>query len=81
MRRRHPWHSVATQTLPPAWAQNASLEIAHSYVIEKYGNISGYEVQPFFSMGYEGLDINTEDDWAYAEWLVETGRAQLPEVG
>ena len=79
-RGEQPRHSVATQVLPPAYAQNASLEIARTDVIERFGNISGREVMPFFSRGYEGYDINTEDDWEYAEWLVETGRAKLPEV-
>ena len=75
-----PRHSVPTQTLPPAYAQNASLEIARTDVIERFGNISGREVMPFFSQGHEGYDINTQDDWDYAEHLVETGRAKLPEV-
>jgi CMP-N-acetylneuraminic acid synthetase len=75
-----PRHSIASQSLPPAWAQNASLEIARMSVIGDYGNISGREVMPFFSMGHEGIDLNTEDDWSYAEWLVRTRRAVLPEV-
>lgn len=75
-----PRHSVPSQTLPPAYAQNASLEIARTDVIERFGNISGREVMPFFSQGNEGMDINTQEDWDYAEYLLETGRAKLPEV-
>ena len=75
-----PLHSVATQTLPPAWAQNASLEIARTDVVTRYGNISGREVMPFFSQGYEGLDLNTKEDWDYCEYLVATGRAKLPRI-
>ena len=78
--RPRPLHSVASQALPPAWAQNASLEIARADVVKRYGNISGREVMPFFSRGYEGCDLNTQDEWDYAEWLVATGRAKLPEV-
>ena len=80
MPRPHPLHSVASQSLPPAWAQNASLEIARADVVTRYGNISGREVMPFFSQGYEGHDLNTLEDWEYAEFLVATGRAKLPEV-
>ena len=79
-RGAQPWHSSPTQSLPPVLAQNASLEIAWTRVITEHGNISGDRVMPFFTEGYEGLDINDERDWWYAEHLVCTGQATLPEV-
>ena len=72
-----PSHSVPTQLLRQVWPQNASLEIAWTKTLKKYGNISGERVLPFFTEGYEGFDLNTEDDWQYAEWLIQTGRAKL----
>jgi hypothetical protein len=48
-------------------------------VTEK-GSISGSVIKPFFTQGYEGFDINSEDDWILAEALIERGLAQLPEV-
>lgn len=61
-----PWHSQPTQTLPTVYIQNASLEMAWSYVIPAFGTISGRKVAPFFTEGDEGFDINTEDDWTRA---------------
>lgn len=62
-----PWHSCPTQTLPQAYVQNASLEIAWTYVVEGYGSISGKKIMPFLTEGMEGFDINTEEDWKLAE--------------
>jgi N-acylneuraminate cytidylyltransferase len=68
-----PWHSSGTQTLPPVWAQNASLEIAWSKTVTKGGTIAGANVLAFQTEGYEGLDINTLEDWERAERLIEEG--------
>lgn len=73
-----PWHSAPTQALPTYYVQTASLEMAHSYVVTTYGTITGRKILPFFTEGVEAFDLNTEDDWAYAEWLIGTGRATLP---
>lgn len=75
-----PWHSMPTQALPEYYVQNASLEIAHARVVTHGRTISGKHVRPFLTTGYEGLDINSEDDWLLAEALVSAGRAVLPEV-
>lgn len=75
-----PAHSRATQSLPKVYAQNASLEIAHVRTVTEKHSISGNRVLPFFTEGFEGLDVNTELDWLFAEWLVEKGLAKLPEV-
>ncbi len=73
-------HSKPYQLLPHVYVQNASLEIAWTYVIYTIGNISGNIVKPFFTQGYEGVDINVPYDLKYVEWLVETGQAKLPDV-
>lgn len=75
-----PRHSSPTQTLPPVVRQNASLEMAHTAVVMVGGTIAGTTVSPFFTYGYEGLDINTKDDWTQAEELIERGEASLPDV-
>lgn len=73
-----PWHSQPTQRLPTVYIQNASLEMAWSYVIPAFGTISGRKVAPFFTDGYEGFDLNTEDDWQQAERLLAEGKVALP---
>lgn len=79
-RDTEPWHSLPTQTLPKVYVQNASLEMAWSYVIPAFGTISGRKVSPFFTEGYEGFDLNTEDDWQEAERLIEQGKVALPSL-
>ena len=62
-----PWHSSPTQSLPTVYVQNASLEMAWTYVVRDLHSISGTKISPFFIEGYEGFDINTESDWQEAE--------------
>lgn len=76
-----PFHSSPTQTLPPVYRQNASLEMAWTRVVADFGTISGDRVAPFFTFGYEGLDLNEPDDWTQAEKLIERGEATLPRIG
>lgn len=74
-----PWHSNQYQALPEVFAQNASLEMAWTRVVER-GSIAGEAVMPFFTEGYEGFDLNNPLDWLLAEDLVRRGAATLPEV-
>jgi N-acylneuraminate cytidylyltransferase len=66
-----PAHSVPTQTLPPVYVQNASLELAWRATVERTGTISGIKVAPFFTEYPEGFDINDEEDFIRAEQLAE----------
>jgi len=75
-----PWHSSQYPSLPEVYTQNASLEIAWSRVVFEQGSIAGDVLMPFFTEGYEGLDVNTEYDWGLAEYLVNTRQAELPPV-
>lgn len=77
---RQPKHSVPYQALPPVYVQNASLEIAWTRVIKETGTISGNRIVPFLTEGYEGFDINREEDWILLEALLDRGLAKLPEV-
>ncbi len=75
-----PFHSSQYAALPTVYVQNASLEIAWTRVITQQHTIAGETLLPFFTEGDEGIDINTGEDWWYAEHLVGEGNAQLPEV-
>lgn len=75
-----PWHSCPTQTLPTYYVQNASLEMAWTYVVKAFGTISGTKIAPFFTEGYEGFDLNTLDDWRDAERLIAEGLVELPRL-
>jgi N-acylneuraminate cytidylyltransferase len=71
---------MAYQALPRVFVQNASLEIAWSRVPLEEGTIAGTRIIPFFTEGYEGVDLNDERDWLYAEQLVAAGTASLPSI-
>lgn len=73
-----PWHSRPYSTLPTVYVQDASLEFAWAKTVERLGSIAGESVVPFISTNYEGLDINTEEDWRFAEFCLAEGFVSLP---
>src|SRR6266571_99392 len=73
-----PWHSSPTQTLPTIYRQNASLEMAWSYVVTSSNTISGMKIAPFYTEGFEGFDVNDESDWEEAERVIAHGLVALP---
>lgn len=75
-----PWHSSQYAALPAVYVQNASLEIAWTRVVDETRTIAGTVIVPFFTEGGEGLDVNTEKDWWYAEHLISISKARLPVV-
>ncbi len=77
---RPPMHSTQVASLPEIYVQNASLEIAYTRVVFARHTISGNSIMPFFTEGFEGVDINEPRDLWYAEHLVAAGQAHLPEV-
>lgn len=75
-----PWHSNQYAKLPEIWVQNASLEIAKTDVISRYGKITGNHIIPFFTQDFEGHDINHEDDFELAEKIIAKNNDVLPPV-
>ena len=75
------WHAGQYQALPPVYIQNSALEIAWTRVVTETGTREGRVVAPFFTEGYEGFNVDDEDDWERAERLVASGLATLPAVG
>ena len=61
------WHAGQYQALPPVYVQNSALEIAWTRVVEATGTREGRVLAPFLTEGYEGLNIDDEDDFALAE--------------
>lgn len=74
------WFSSPTQSLPEVWVQNASLEIAFSRCVRESESISGNRIAPFKTVFPEGIDINSEFDFAKAKMVVDEGLFSLPEV-
>jgi len=75
-----PYHSTQYAALPDVYVQNASLEIAWTRVVSAGRTIAGETLLPFITEGDEGVDINAEEDWWYANHLLDGGRAQLPDI-
>jgi CMP-N,N'-diacetyllegionaminic acid synthase len=75
-----PWHSNQYQALPEVYVQNASLEFAWSENVFTRGTIAGDVVVPFVTTGFEGFDVNYEEDWQRAEQLIAAGKVTLPPV-
>ena len=74
------WHAGQYQALPPVYVQSSALEIAWTRVVEGTGTREGRVLAPFLTDGYDGLNIDDEDDFTLAETLVANGRATLPAV-
>lgn len=75
-----PWHSSQYAALPEIYTQDASLEIAWTYLAFEQNTIAGESIIPFVSQGFEGFDINESEDFWMAERLVATNMAVLPDV-
>ena len=75
------WHAGQYQALPEVYVQNSALEIAWSRVVFATGTREGRTVAPFFTEGYEGFNVDDEEDWERARALVEAGVVSLPRVG
>ena len=75
-----PWHSSQYPSLPKVYVQNASLEIARTKVVFEEKTIAGNVLIPFFTLNYEGFDVNSSYDWNLAEHLVKNDQTKLPAV-
>jgi CMP-N,N'-diacetyllegionaminic acid synthase len=74
------WHAGQYQALPEVYVQNSALEIAWTRVVFATGTREGRTVAPFLTTGYEGFNIDDEEDWERARSLVKSGAASLPRV-
>ena len=74
------WHAGQYQALPEIYVQNSALEIAWTRVVSQTGTREGRVVAPYLTRGYEGFNIDEEDDWDRARRLLDAGEAVLPEV-
>jgi CMP-N,N'-diacetyllegionaminic acid synthase len=75
-----PWHSSQYGSLPEIYVQNASLEIAWSNVVLEKNSIAGETIVPFCSEGFEGFDINNQEDMFLANYYIANGMAILPRI-
>jgi CMP-N,N'-diacetyllegionaminic acid synthase len=74
------WHAGQYQALPPIYVQNSALEIAWTRVVSQTGTREGRVVAPYLTEGYEGFNIDDEEDWDRARRLLDSGAVDLPVV-
>ena len=74
------WHAGQYQALPEVYVQNSALEIAWTRVVSQTDTREGRVVAPYLTEGYEGFNIDDEEDWERARRLLDAGLAALPEV-
>jgi CMP-N,N'-diacetyllegionaminic acid synthase len=74
------WHAGQYQALPEIYVQNSALEIAWTRVVSQTGTREGRVVAPYLTRGYEGFNIDDEEDWDRARRLLDAGEVALPEV-
>lgn len=74
------WHAGQYQALPAVYSQNSALEIAWTRVVSETGTREGRVVAPFLTQGYEGFNVDDEEDWEHAERLFASGVATLTTV-
>ena len=74
------WHAGQYQALPRVYVQNSALEIAWTRVVTETGTREGRVLTPYLTEGYEGFNVDDEEDWARAEALVASGAATLPAI-
>lgn len=74
------WHAGQYPALPEVWIQNSALEIVRTQAVLATGTREGRVVAPFFTQGYEGFNVDDEEDFERAERLVVSGAASLPTV-
>jgi CMP-N,N'-diacetyllegionaminic acid synthase len=74
------WHAGQYPALPQVFVQNSALEIAWTRVVSQTGTREGHVIAPFLTRGYEGFNVDDEEDWARARALLADGLASLPAV-
>jgi CMP-N,N'-diacetyllegionaminic acid synthase len=74
------WHAGQYQALPEVYVQNSALEIAWTRVVAGTGTREGRTIAPFFTSGYEGFNVDDEEDWERARSLVRSKAVSLPRV-
>ena len=74
------WHAGQYQALPKVYVQNSALEIAWTRVVSQTATREGKVVAPFLTQGYEGFNIDDEEDWERARRLLDGGEVALPDV-
>jgi len=62
---------MRSQEVKPAYAVNGAYYILDANELKKNRSFYLSKLRPIICNKYEGLDIDTEEDWKYAEYLIQ----------
>jgi len=62
------------QDIPPVYELNGAVYVIHSQALHQRPLKNMSRVRKYVMDARSSHDLDTPDDWAYAEWLLETGR-------
>lgn len=71
-------HNMPRQELPTVYRGNGNIDITRWNTMMKLISMTGIRILPFLIEEERCVDIDTQEDWDYAEWLCETNRRNLP---
>jgi N-acylneuraminate cytidylyltransferase len=64
------------QDMPPAYEHNGALYLAEIDLLKRVKSFNIPEACAFIMTGVANLDIDDQQDWQYAEFLIEKGQVQ-----
>lgn len=75
----HPGIVLPLQEMPPRYVENSAFFILHADTLRRLHRRVGDRPYLFEIDANEAVEIDTEDDWQYAEWLYR--KAHSPQTG
>ena len=70
-------HNMPRQLLPVAYRGYGAIDVVHRETVMTLGSMTGTSILPWVIEEERCVDIDTQADWAFAEWLVISGRQKL----
>lgn len=67
-------HTFSYQLLPKVYVQNASIDVVRPSTIWNKGSITGDKILALPMDELESMDVNTQNDFDFAEFLIAQGR-------
>lgn len=70
-----PAYDMPTQSFDQVWVQSGALQV-HWVAPNRRYDITGDKIMGIILGQYESVDLNTPDDWDYAEYLIKGGKVR-----
>jgi len=70
-------YNMPRQALPVVYQHTGHIDVMRHDTLMRQHSMSGGRILPIVIESRYCVDIDTEDDWTYAEWLVSTGRVPV----